>query len=78
MGAIDALPSSEWIRCPGCSDLVYLRRLRRDLLVCSACQHHLPLSTRERLDVLVDPGSFVAFADNLAPVDFLDLVETKS
>lgn len=78
MGAIDALPSSEWIRCPGCSDLVYLRRLRRDLLVCSACQHHLPLSTRERLDVLVDPGSFVAFADNLAPVDFLDFVDTQS
>ncbi len=75
MGAIDALPSSEWIRCPGCAEPVYLRRLRRDLLICSACQYHLPLSVRERLDVLVDPGSFVADPDDLAPEDFLGFVD---
>lgn len=77
MTAIDALPSSEWIRCPGCGETVYLRRLRRGLMVCSACQHHLPLSVRERLDVLVDPGSFVADPDSLAPVDFLGFVDRE-
>jgi acetyl-CoA carboxylase carboxyl transferase subunit beta len=65
-----------WISCPACGWLLYRRRLDRDLHVCPECDHHLRLSARARIDLLVDPGSFseTEFAPGAPdPLSFTDL-----
>lgn len=52
------LVDDAWIRCPSCESYLYVKRLDRYAKVCPDCQHHLRLSLDERLDLLVDDGSF--------------------
>ncbi|WP_138732801.1 acetyl-CoA carboxylase carboxyl transferase subunit alpha [Modestobacter excelsi] len=47
-----------WTSCPACGWLLYHKRLERNLHVCPECEHHLRLSARARIDMLVDAGSF--------------------
>ncbi|GAA5193998.1 hypothetical protein GCM10023322_57300 [Rugosimonospora acidiphila] len=66
-----------WVRCGSCATLLYRKRLHRNLGVCPECGDHRRLGATERIEQLVDPGSFAPFAADVAPVDplgFVDLV----
>ena len=53
-------PTSElWTRCDGCGELVYRKQLERRLFVCPRCGHHQRLTAEQRLQLLLDRGSFV-------------------
>ena len=69
--------SAEWRRCPSCEAFVYYKRLRRNLHVCPECNHHFRLRLRERLDMLLDPGSFEELSGDLEPIDALSFSDTK-
>ena len=68
-----ARPASDglWVRCENerCRELLYVREFENNLKVCQKCQHHARLSARERLQQLVDEGSFVEHDANLGPAD---------
>jgi acetyl-CoA carboxylase carboxyl transferase subunit beta len=51
--------------------------LRQNHGVCPRCGHHHPLPARERLDLLVDPGSFEPAPGRLQPRDPLGFVDSK-
>ena len=47
-----ATPGAEpdlWVRCPGCSELLFKKTLEKSLRVCSACGHHFRVPARERI-----------------------------
>lgn len=48
---------TEWFLCSKCYTPVYGRRWLRHLRVCPECSWHHPMSARQRLDHLLDPGS---------------------
>ncbi|WP_431772786.1 carboxyltransferase subunit alpha [Streptomyces cucumeris] len=48
---------ADWVRCAGCAGLVYGKRFTRCAHVCPDCGRHGPLTARERLDQLLDPGT---------------------
>lgn len=48
-----------WIRCEACTELVYRKQLERRLFVCPRCGHHFRLTAEQRLQLLLDRGSFV-------------------
>jgi acetyl-CoA carboxylase carboxyl transferase subunit beta len=48
-----------WARCEGCSELVYRKDLERRFFVCPRCGHHQRLTADQRLQLLLDRGSFV-------------------
>jgi acetyl-CoA carboxylase carboxyl transferase subunit beta len=48
-----------WTRCDACTELVYRKQLERRLFVCPRCGHHFRLSAEQRLQLLLDRGSFV-------------------
>ncbi len=53
-------PAGElWARCDGCRELVYRKQLERRLYVCPRCGHHQRLTAEQRLQLLLDRGSFV-------------------
>jgi acetyl-CoA carboxylase carboxyl transferase subunit beta len=47
-----------WVRCPKCRELLYAREWESAFKVCAKCGHHAQLTARERLALLLDPGSF--------------------
>jgi acetyl-CoA carboxylase carboxyl transferase subunit beta len=62
--------------CPSCGSHYRDDELDRNLGVCPQCGHHFPLSARERIDQLTDPGSFTEEDGDLRsadPLGFFDL-----
>ena len=72
-----AVPEGLWIRCPGCSGILFRKSVENNLWVCPECQHHFRVSGAARLGQLADPGSFEPFNDHMAPVDPLSFVDLK-
>lgn len=70
-------PSDAWTKCPGCESQVFNRQLERNLRVCPSCGHHFRMSVGERLDMLLDPGSFVERDGGLEAVDRLGFVDDR-
>ena len=62
--------------CPGCGSHYRDDELDKTLRVCPQCGHHFPVRARDRIDQLVDPGSFVeedAKLRSADPLGFFDL-----
>jgi len=71
-------PTTEaWVRCPDCATLHYSKRWRRNASVCPQCDHHNRLSSTERIELLVDAGSFSPLADHVHSTDVLDFTDSK-
>ncbi len=57
-GDAKAASDDMWVRCGKCREVVYRREWESNAKVCPKCGHHERLSRQERLDLLLDPGSF--------------------
>ncbi|MEU9887718.1 acetyl-CoA carboxylase carboxyltransferase subunit alpha [Sphaerisporangium sp. NPDC051011] len=68
---------NQWTKCPACTSLLYLRRLKRQDWVCPECTHPLRLTVDDRLALLLDPGSFRRFDADLGPMDVLGFTDSK-
>ncbi|AUH32918.1 acetyl-CoA carboxylase, carboxyltransferase subunit beta [Paracoccus tegillarcae] len=53
------VPENLWTKCPECGTMLFHRELADNLNVCSNCDHHLPITPRERFNGLFDGGVFV-------------------
>ena len=65
-----------WAKCPECKALLYKEDLDGNLRVCARCGHHLRLSAVERIESLVDAGSYVRYDVGLRPLDPLQFVDS--
>ena len=70
------VPEGLWLRCPGCSAILFKRTLENSLSVCPECRHHFRISAQDRIAQLCDPGTFVEFDDDVVggdPLAFQDI-----
>ncbi len=65
------IPGDLWVKCPGCGGMIYRKEVEERKMVCTQCQYHFTLSPAERMDLLLDPGSFSELWGDLRPVDAL-------
>jgi acetyl-CoA carboxylase carboxyl transferase subunit beta len=72
------VPEGLWIKCPGCSQLIYKKDLEESLNVCPKCAHHFRIGAAERLRSLCDQGRYVEHFTNLTSVDPLQFTDTKA
>lgn len=63
------LPDGVWRTCPECRKTLYQGDVARSASVCPHCDHHFDLIARDRIDLLVDEGSFAETEASLASVD---------
>jgi len=70
-------PTDAWTMCPSCEQQVFTRQLERSLRVCPNCGHHFRMSVGDRIDLLLDPGSFEERDAGLEPVDALGFHDSK-
>ena len=65
------------MKCTGCTAQLYRAELKRNLMVCPKCEHHLRIGARDRLEMFLDPDSGVELAANLEPQDPLKFRDSK-
>jgi acetyl-CoA carboxylase carboxyl transferase subunit beta len=70
-------PADAWTKCPRCEGQLFNRQLERNQRVCPTCDHHFRLSAPERIELLVDSGSFVERDAGLVSGDPLGFTDSK-
>ncbi len=58
-GSKQNLPGNLAVKCPKCKEILYGRDWEKNLKVCTRCGYHFKLTAYERIELLVDPESFV-------------------
>ena len=71
------VPRGVWTKCRKCGEMQVEEDLNALLAVCPRCGHHHPLSALERLELLLDPGSFEALGQQIMPADPLGFRDSK-
>lgn len=66
------MPEGLWMRCPSCEQMLYKSKVVENLNVCPECQHHFRISATERINYLVDEGSFQELLPDLNSSDPLN------
>ena len=66
-----------WLKCPGCSEVVYRKALLEQNYVCIGCSHHYRISSGDYINLLLDDTEFEEFCTNIVSVDPLEFVGTK-
>ena len=72
------IPDGLWSKCPGCGSPVYNKVLSDNLNVCPKCLYHFPLTSGERIKLLIDKGTFVERDADLTSVDPLEFKGPKT
>ncbi len=65
------IPGDLWLKCPGCDAMVFKKEVEAQRRVCPGCKYHFPLTPQERVEMMLDPGSFREMWEGMAPVDAL-------
>jgi len=71
------VPEGLWIKCPGCTQLIYKKDLEESLNVCPKCAHHFRIGAAEWLRALFDDGRYTEHFPNLISTDPLRFTDTK-
>jgi acetyl-CoA carboxylase carboxyl transferase subunit beta len=68
-----------FVKCENedCSATIYRKDLKANLNVCPTCGYHFRLSSRERLQMLFDDGSYSERDAGVAPRDPLEFVDSS-
>jgi acetyl-CoA carboxylase carboxyl transferase subunit beta len=70
------VPEGLWVKCPGCSQVIYNKDLTANLSVCPKCAHHFRINATDRLRMLFD-GEWTEFDKELTSIDPLGFTDTK-
>nr|YP_010046954.1 acetyl-CoA carboxylase beta subunit [Coptis omeiensis]QPJ79203.1 acetyl-CoA carboxylase beta subunit [Coptis omeiensis] len=58
-----------WVQCENCYGLNYKKFFRLKLNICEQCGYHLKMSGSERIELLIDPGTWGAMDEDMVSVD---------
>ncbi|UCC56601.1 MAG: acetyl-CoA carboxylase carboxyltransferase subunit beta [Gammaproteobacteria bacterium] len=72
-----SIPEGLWIKCSGCSAVLYRSELERNFDVCPKCSHHMRIGARRRLEMFFDADSIEEIGTGLEPVDILKFRDSK-
>ena len=71
------VPEGLWLKCPGCVSTVFKKEVQQRQNVCPKCEHHFYVSASDRIDQVVDDGTFEELNDHLRPTDPLEFQDRK-
>ena len=72
------IPEGIWSKCPECETPAYTKGLKDNFNVCPQCAYHFPLTAKERIELLIDTGTFQESDGNLTSSDPLEFVGPKT
>jgi acetyl-CoA carboxylase carboxyl transferase subunit beta len=71
------VPEGLWVKCPGCTQIIYNKDLDKNQQVCPKCAHHFRISAADRLRSLFDNEEWAEHFPNLKSNDPLTFTDTK-
>lgn len=71
------MPEGLWTKCKNCEEIIYSKEIERNLNVCPKCDYHFRVSAQERIDLVLDAGTFIEMDAGMMPVDFLGFKDSK-
>src|SRR5690349_8349457 len=84
------MPEGLWLKCERCGQMIYRKELEEKGRVCPACEFHFTLPGRERIAMVLDPGTWkehfagvrtidrLAFHDQIPYLDKVKKAETRT
>ncbi|AVP37288.1 acetyl-CoA carboxylase carboxyltransferase subunit beta [Staphylococcus felis] len=55
------VPEGIMTKCPKCKKIMYTKELTENLNVCFNCDHHIQISAHDRINAIIDEGTFEEF-----------------
>lgn len=68
---------SGWIKCTGCQDMIHVNELEKNQSCCPKCDYHYKLTGMQRIELLLDAGSFKELFTQIQPLDALNFVDSE-
>ena len=65
-------------KCTGCQASIFHKQLEENLYVCPECGYHERVSAKQRIEQVLDPGTFEEWDADLAPADPLGFADKKT
>jgi len=72
------MPEGLWTKCPTCSAYIFNKELESLQMVCKECGHHFNITAHQRLQFLLDEGSWEEFDAEVSSVDILKFTGATS
>jgi acetyl-CoA carboxylase carboxyl transferase subunit beta len=72
-----SVPAGVFTKCPGCRAALLTADLEKADQVCPHCEHHFPLASMARLQLVLDPESFTEEDATIESVDPLGFKDSK-
>lgn len=66
-----------WVVCELCGAYVVKKEWKQNLSVCYKCNFHGKLTPAERIELVLDKGTFVELYENISPADPLNFSDSK-
>ena len=63
-----------WVQCENCYGLNYKKFLKSKMNICEQCGYHLKMSSSDRIELLIDPGTWDPMDEDMVsryPSEFL-------
>ncbi len=71
------MPGGLWMRCNDCGSMIYKKVVQEKLNVCPECNYHFTIGAPERIELLIDEGTWEEHFDDLLPTDPLNFTATS-
>ncbi len=66
------IPNGMWIKCDSCGKVLYKKDLEENVKVCSSCGKYFRMNAKERLELIIDTGTFRELDTDIKTVNPLD------
>ena len=72
------IPKDLWTKCPKTGEIIYNRVLKENLMVVPSSGYHFPFNARDRIDSMLDEGTFEEMDIGISSLDPLEFNATSS
>jgi len=72
------IPNGLCTKCNECGQIIFNKQLDENMNVCPKCDYHFVISARQRIELLIDEGTFEEYDQNLEPKDVLGFKGPKT
>ena len=69
---VDIVDDNKWKKCNKCNEIIYNEDLKNNLNICPKCGNYFRLTSFERIELLIDEGTFIEDDIMLNSKDFLN------
>lgn len=75
--SVDVIENNQWKKCSKCNEIIYNEDLKNNLNICPKCGNYFRLTAFERIELLIDEGTFIEEDMTLNSKDFLNFPNYK-